>query len=572
MKLYVLLLLFLVANLSIGKIRAQEVFWTENFGSGCNTGVLADDKLTLNGIWTVSNTGANGDGANIWYISAEENGEGVGNCGAGCGSNPTLHIGWRDADSGASYFKGDPASGLDATTDARAESPIIDCTGKCNVSLSFEYMESGDVTIDNHVLWYFDGVSWTVIDDTPKTQTSCEPQGEWTQYSILLPASAENNPDVQIGFQWLNNNDELGTGTSVAIYNIQLSAAGPSQANIITNELSICDTLSVYLEAKAPDYGTGSWSVETGSGTLNNQMANNTGVNNLAVGENVFVWEVATTYCGVSSDTVTVTVFELPASSSINSDTLFLCADSLKINGNIPHTGVGKWYATNSDVYFLDESNSSTLASNFADKWNNVIWQISNGSCPVSRDTVRVYYHAKPKIKTNDTTLCVAGNEVVLYSEDESGLNYKWSFIQGDGDFDAPFSTQTNVSNLVADDNEIVFSKTHPICGSKSDTVVVFVDLCGFYDPVVPTIFTPNGDGKNDFFVIENLHILYPEANVVIINRWGNVVFESLGYEEPWNGAKFNSGEALPLGTYFYRVVLNDGGAQELRGSISIIK
>lgn len=75
--------------------------------------------------------------------------------------------------------------------------------------------------------------------------------------------------------------------------------------------------------------------------------------------------------------------------------------------------------------------------------------------------------------------------------------------------------------------------------------------------PVVPDAFSPNGDGINDFLLIENIE-LYEENTLVIFNRWGNIVYESTLYsnDEPWDGVA-NSGVRvgtgpLPPGVYFY--------------------
>ena len=70
----------------------------------------------------------------------------------------------------------------------------------------------------------------------------------------------------------------------------------------------------------------------------------------------------------------------------------------------------------------------------------------------------------------------------------------------------------------------------------------------------IPTAFTPNGDGKNDLWQIKNIE-LYPHCNMKIFNRWGNLLFESEGYYEFWNG-RYN-GNKLPSETYYY--ILNLG-------------
>jgi len=60
----------------------------------------------------------------------------------------------------------------------------------------------------------------------------------------------------------------------------------------------------------------------------------------------------------------------------------------------------------------------------------------------------------------------------------------------------------------------------------------------------IPNVFSPNGDGVNDFFVIRNLQ-LYDFRPLVIYNRWGNVVYQSEQYNNDWDG------RGVPDGVYY---------------------
>ncbi len=76
-------------------------------------------------------------------------------------------------------------------------------------------------------------------------------------------------------------------------------------------------------------------------------------------------------------------------------------------------------------------------------------------------------------------------------------------------------------------------------------------------DITISNGITPNNDGKNDFFYIENIEY-YPENKVSIYNRWGKELFNSKGYDNKevvWP----RKGETLPSGTYFYVLELGDG-------------
>src|SRR5690606_40339000 len=61
----------------------------------------------------------------------------------------------------------------------------------------------------------------------------------------------------------------------------------------------------------------------------------------------------------------------------------------------------------------------------------------------------------------------------------------------------------------------------------------------------IPNVFTPNGDGVNDYFEIRGLG-MFPTHRLTVFNRWGNEVYKSSNYQNDWNGAN------LSEGTYYY--------------------
>jgi gliding motility-associated-like protein len=85
---------------------------------------------------------------------------------------------------------------------------------------------------------------------------------------------------------------------------------------------------------------------------------------------------------------------------------------------------------------------------------------------------------------------------------------------------------------------------------------------------IIYDAFSPNNDGRNDVWNIGNIG-LYPGCTVKIFNTWGNTVFTSKGYTEPWDG-KYN-GKELPAGTYYYIIDLGDG-TDPLSGPVSIVR
>lgn len=229
-------------------------FWVENFENVCATGCGAGSYTGPNGAWSVAALSGNtGDVPNEWYISCAESGYTPGGCSSTCPGTgdgvtilPTggsLHVGSNVGvlgDIGARFYSGAGFPGLfDASTDVRVESPTINCTGKANINVAFTYIEGGDGTIDNATLWYFDGSTWTQITDMQKTMCctgACDGvnPGMWGLFNIQLPASADNNPNVKIGFLWVNNNDAAGTDPSFGVDNLNIYEALPSTSNTIT--------------------------------------------------------------------------------------------------------------------------------------------------------------------------------------------------------------------------------------------------------------------------------------------------------------------------------------------------
>ncbi len=84
----------------------------------------------------------------------------------------------------------------------------------------------------------------------------------------------------------------------------------------------------------------------------------------------------------------------------------------------------------------------------------------------------------------------------------------------------------------------------------------------------IPNSFTPNGDGKNDTWIIGNINE-FQDITVKIFNKWGNAILESKGYGEPWDGT--HNGKPLPSDTYYFVIDLY-GGGETITGTITIVR
>ncbi|MCH2044074.1 MAG: gliding motility-associated C-terminal domain-containing protein [Saprospiraceae bacterium] len=102
--------------------------------------------------------------------------------------------------------------------------------------------------------------------------------------------------------------------------------------------------------------------------------------------------------------------------------------------------------------------------------------------------------------------------------------------------------------------------------GSSTATVLVEVQCKPFS---ISEGISPNGDGLNDFFVVNSL-VDYPNHEIFIFNRWGTRVFQATNYQNDWQGTFNTSNRLLPDGTYFYLIQLNDENNQVYTGPLII--
>ncbi len=104
--------------------------------------------------------------------------------------------------------------------------------------------------------------------------------------------------------------------------------------------------------------------------------------------------------------------------------------------------------------------------------------------------------------------------------------------------------------------------------------IKVLSPLEGNISSLIPNVFTPNNDGKNDFFKVNADHInnCFDKFDINIYNRWGELVFHSEDFHFKWDG-KNTKGKILPDGDYFY-IIEGSFKSKEFnyKGTVQIIR
>ena len=175
---------------------------------------------------------------------------------------------------------------------------------------------------------------------------------------------------------------------------------------------------------------------------------------------------------------------------------------------------------------------------------------VRNGTCVLS-DTFYLRVNSLPDtLVKNQFVIC--DNKPVMVDAGNEGAAYNWSTGEKDKIiyFNNPGTYYVNIVNEKG-------------CNLR-DTV--HIDICNKI--FIPNTITPNADGKNDSWIIRNI-AAYPGNKAQIFNRNGYLLFETVNYQNDWNGT--HNGKSLPAGVYYYVLDLGDK-SDPYRGTITLLR
>lgn len=168
----------------------------------------------------------------------------------------------------------------------------------------------------------------------------------------------------------------------------------------------------------------------------------------------------------------------------------------------------------------------------------------------------------------NDTTIYLGGS-VPIQLTNTCANSFNWSPTTAVVNPDLPNPvitpdvTTTYTLTMVDNDN----------CTSTDSIRIIVVDPttveCG--DILLPSAFTPNGDGLNDRFGISNPFVTGELLAFDIFDRWGNIVFSTNNTLEKWDG--FFKGQAVNPGVFLYKIHYRCEGTENVKsGSVTVIR
>ncbi|MDF2431193.1 MAG: hypothetical protein JWP44_824 [Mucilaginibacter sp.] len=208
-------------------------------------------------------------------------------------------------------------------------------------------------------------------------------------------------------------------------------------------------------------------------------------------------------------------------------------------------------------------SNSPTFTTDGLNDNDMVNCAVLNGiGCTTSvlSNSITIKVNDLPQIIFNQQPILNQGESVMLKAVVTGNIAaYKWTPAAGLSD---PLTQDPIASPLNTTTYQLQITSVGGCEATASITVAILKPI------IVPTAFSPNGDGINDQWNIRNL-TYYLHCTVDVFNRYGQLVFHSLGYGQPWNGTA--NGAQLPPGIYYYVIDLKDNKGK-YSGNVAILK
>ena len=250
-----------------------------------------------------------------------------------------------------------------------------------------------------------------------------------------------------------------------------------------------------------------------------------------------------------------------------------------------PSGATGVWTSVGAaTVSSIDESSSPI--SNLQPGNNIFVWTLSTADCPnYSQDSVIIIREEAPIANADAVTMDVGSLELninvtandIITSQSGATVQVLNAPVLG---AIAPTSNGGSliyrVGGGVFGDDSFTYEVCNTNCQTLCDTASVSVQIP--FDPnyraTLANGITPNGDGQNDFLTFEALERdpdSFPDNELIIFNRWGDIVFQARPYVNNWDGTNA-SGQELPQGTYYYILRLDISEGNILKGDVTIIK
>ncbi|MDO5972451.1 gliding motility-associated C-terminal domain-containing protein [Flavivirga aquimarina] len=504
-----------------------------NAGIAANPGILECNNTTINLFDGLDGTQ---DGGGTWYEGPDNTGTVV--------ATPTTYD-----------ITGFSANNYQFTYYVTASLPCVD--DSTTITVTIEGPLSAGTSNGDPTFCSTDG-----IFDLDSNLTGASPGGEWTFNSAVITDQFDPATGQSGTYTYTTSNACGNSSTSFDISVTPAPNAGTSGSALIC---VIDGPTDLFTFLGTADTG-GTWSPSLASGTgVFDPLVDTNGVYTYTVTANAPCLTDA-----IADITVTVSDITPPV---VNNATMEFClVDNptvANLDAALTVTGTITWYedvalttqlnATNTLVdgedYYATQRNAAGCESSISVQVDVIV---NDTPTPTILDS-GIEYCINDGPTINDLSLNIteynAATDNIIWYDAETG------------------GTAISSSSLLDHDTTYYAVLVDATTGCESSVrLVLTTDLTSCGKLILPDGFSPNGDGTNDTYDFDNLHVLYPDFIIEIFNRYGNIVYKGNANTSRFDGTSNQSGTIgsgdLPVGVYYYIFYFNDNENKPEQGRL----
>ena len=360
------------------------------------------------------------------------------------------------------------------------------------------------------------------------------------------------------------------TTNYILVYTVDGCSSLPANAtitvlpvpNITVSNQTICAGNSVTLIANANPSGTFYWGPNNAQGSSTNSFTP----------QQDTTLQVFNVLNGCSSDTIqaTVTVLPLPIS-AFNADITEGCVPLIvNLSADVLNNTSYSWQTSNQLSASGEQAN---LVFNTNGIYSVSLTTTLNGCSSTTSiaNLISVENYPIAAFEPSSEVFTEPNQELDFLNTSVGASSYIWDF--GDG----ASSTEVGPSHIFQVENEGVDVTLYAIsslgCSDSTSFYIGFNPGLVYY---IPNSFTPDADQYNQIFLPIFTYGIDPyNYQLLIYNRWGEVIFESLNPEFGWDGTFGQQGNPCPVGTYTYKITVKLPAVdkrQTIKGHVNLIR
>jgi gliding motility-associated-like protein len=424
---------------------------------------------------------------------------------------------------------------------------------------------SGDITLTAPE--YFE-LSSTPSGSYGSSLTISPVNGSVNSVMVYVKSTASAPAGEQLGNVVLSspkvNSQDVGVTAEITAETTPSISISASSSHICSGK-SVTFTATATNGGPAPEYF---WKLNSNAAGTDSPTFTSSGLNN---GDVVSCSLVSNAPCTAPSNAASNSItMDVATQSSVPSVSITASANDIcggspvtftatPVNGG--STPAYQWQVNGQDA---GTNSAAFTSSTLADGDNITCLMTSSMACSIpttaTSNTIAMAINALPVVSAGGNKAITIGSGTVLNATATGNItDITWSPGAG-------LSNSKILNPIASPSTTTTYTITVQNADgcTASDTATVTV----IYSITVPNAFTPNGDGINDSWNIKYLDT-YTNCKVQIFNRWGQLLYSSIGYTIPWDGTY--KGSAVPNGTYYYIINL-DKSSKPLSGFVTVVR